>query len=144
MEYYRNCSVLGVIGVCFLVGCGGRGDRPELGTVTGTVYMDGTPLPNVWVMFNPTEGGRTSMGRTNEEGEYELMYLEGTEGANIGPHKVVIMTYHEDEIEEMKLNTGKPVKEPIPARYNSQTSLTEVVEEGANVIDFHLESVLIG
>jgi hypothetical protein len=90
-----------MVGAAFLTGCGGSSDQPELGTVTGTVYMDDKPLPNVWVMFSPTTTGRTSMARTDENGEYELLYLEGTEGANIGTHKVVVMTYHEDEILEM-------------------------------------------
>lgn len=140
MRVLRNSGLIGAVAACFLMGCGGRGDRPDLGAVTGTVSMDGKPLPNVWVMFNPTAGGRTSIARTNEEGVYELMYLEGAKGANIGTHKVVIMTYHEDEIEEMKLNTGKSVEDPILPKYNSQTTLTEEVKEGENVIDFYLES----
>ena len=122
-----------------LVGCGGRGDRPELGTVTGTVFMDDKPLPDTWIMFNPASG-RTSLARTNNDGEYELMYLEGVKGANIGSHKVVITAYNEDEIEEMKADSNEPVKEPIPAKYNSRTTLTEEVKEGKNVIDFHLDS----
>ncbi|MGD9857637.1 MAG: carboxypeptidase-like regulatory domain-containing protein [Planctomycetaceae bacterium] len=139
MESLRKRCLVWIIAACLCMGCGGRGDRPELGTVTGTVFLDDQPLPNVWVMFNPTAGGRTSMARTNENGEYELMYLEGTKGANLGSHKVVIMTYHEDEIEEMRFN-NEPVKEPILPRYNSQTTLTAEVKEGKNPIDFHLES----
>jgi hypothetical protein len=129
-----------MIGVCFLAGCGGRTDRPTLGTVTGTVFMDEKPLPDVWVMFNPTAGGRTSMARTNKAGQYELLYLEGVKGANIGSHKVAIMTYNEDEFEEMKAASNGPVKEPIPRNYNSQTTLTAEVNSGKNNIDFHLDS----
>lgn len=139
MGTLRNRLLLCVAGACLLAGCGGRDDRPKLGTVTGTVFMDEKPLPEVWVMFSPSVG-RTSTARTDKDGKYELMYLEGSKGANLGTHKVVIMTYHEDEIEEMKINTGKPVKDPIPAKYNSKTTLTETVKEGKNVIDFHLES----
>ncbi|MBX3438597.1 MAG: hypothetical protein KF861_13980 [Planctomycetaceae bacterium] len=140
MKLTRHGCCVWMIGLCVLMGCGGKGDRPKLGTVTGTVSMDDQPLPNVWVFFNPTGGGRTSMGRTDEYGTYELMYLEGAKGANLGSHQVVIMTYHEDEIEEMKLNTGKPVIDPIPARYNSKSELTAEVKEGKNVLDFPLKS----
>jgi hypothetical protein len=139
MGSFRN-GIVCLVAVSILTGCGGSSDRPELATVTGTVYMDDKPLPHVWVLFNPTTGGRTSMARTDESGKYKLMYLEGAEGANIGTHNVVIMTYHEDEIEEIKLNTGQPVKDPIPARYNVQSTLTEEVKQGENVIDFRLES----
>jgi len=102
--------------------------------------MDDKPLPNVWVMFNPTTGGRTSMARTNEEGEYELLYLKGAKGANIGSHDVVIMTYHEDEILEMQAASNEPIKEPIPSKYNTKTTLTAQVKEGENVYDFPLKS----
>lgn len=140
MESFRSCCLVATIATCCLAGCGGSGDRPQLGTVTGTVYMDDKPLPNVWVMFNPTSGGRTSMARTGEDGNYRLMYLEGATGANLGSHSVVIMTFHEDEIYELQAESNEPVKEPIPARYNSATTLTADVKEGANVIDFRLES----
>ena len=140
MESLRTRSLCWIIGIFLLTGCGGSGDRPDLGQVTGTVFMDGEPLPLVWVMFNPTTGGRTSMGRSNEIGQYKLMYLDGVEGANIGPHKVAVLSYHEDEIEELRLNTGKPVKEPIPAKYNTETTLEEEVMPGPNVIDIYLES----
>ena len=139
METLRSRSLAWLLGGLLLAGCGGDDDRPQLGTVTGTVAMDGKPLPNVWVMFNPTSG-RTSMGRTNENGEYELMYLEGTKGANLGSHKVVVLTYNEDELYELQAAANEPIKEPIPAKYNSQTTLTKEVKEGENVIHFHLES----
>lgn len=136
----RTCCLLWMIGTCFLLGCGRRSDRPDLGTVIGTVFMDEKPLPDVWVMFNPTGGGRTSMARTNKEGKYEMLYLDGVKGANLGSHNVVIVTYNEDEIEELKVNSGKPVKEPIPSKYNSKTTLTASVKGGENVIDFRLDS----
>lgn len=140
MNTPRSRCLTWFIGAWFLAGCSGRSDRPQLGTVTGVVYMDEKPLPDVWVLFNPTGNGRTSTARTSKEGQYELMYLEGAKGANLGSHNVVIMTYHEDEIEEMKANTGKPVKDPILPKYNSRTTLTAEVKEGKNHFDFHLES----
>jgi hypothetical protein len=139
MGSFRNGCLAWMVGACLLMGCGGRGDRPKLATVTGTVYLDEKPLPKVWVMFSPTSG-RTSVARTNEKGQYDLQYLDRVKGANIGSHKVMIMTYHEDEIEEMKGASQGPVKEPIPVKYNSATTLSEQVKEGKNVIDFRLVS----
>jgi hypothetical protein len=139
MASLRIRRLLWVVAAGLLVGCGGSGDQPDLGSVSGTVTMDDKPLPNVWVMFMP-DTGRTALARTDENGEYEMMYLEGTPGANLGNHKVSITTYSEDEAQEMAFNTGKPVKEPIPARYNSKTTLTAEVKEGDNDIDFPLTS----
>jgi hypothetical protein len=135
----RNCLLMGLAAACLLAGCG-KGDRPELGYVSGKVTMDDKPMADVWVMFNPQGGGRTSIGRTDQDGEYELMYLEGAKGANFGTHKVVIVTFNEDEAEEMRSSTGEPIKEPIPAQYNTQTTLTAEVKEGDQVIDFALKS----
>jgi hypothetical protein len=139
MASHRIRSFCWATAAFLLAGCGGAGDRPELGTVSGTVTMDDEPLADVWVMFNPTQG-RTSMARTDKSGKYELMYLEGAEGANLGTHKVVIVTFNEDEAEELRSATGEPIKEPIPATYNTQTTLTAEVKEGENVIDFPLKS----
>lgn len=139
MGFLRNCCLLWIVGACFLAGCGGRGDRPQLGTVTGTVYLDDKPLPNVVVMFSPTSG-KTSVGRTNERGQYELSYLERVKGANIGTHTIMIQTYGEDELQELRGASEKPVEEPIPAKYNSKSTLKEEVKQGKNVIDFRLES----
>lgn len=140
MESSRSLLFFSIIGTSLLMGCGGSGDRPKLATVTGTVFMDEKQVPNIWVMFNPTGGGRTSVARTNNDGLYELQYLEKVKGANIGSHKVVIMSYNDDELEEMRAATNKAVKEPIPSKYNSKSTLTEEVKAGKNVIDFHLES----
>jgi len=140
MESLRSSSLFRVAVLCLLAGCGGADDLPKLGTVTGTVTMDDKPLPKVWVMFSPVANGRTSLGQTDDNGHYKLMYLEGAEGANIGKHKVVIMTYHEDEIAEMQVNTGKAPKEPIPAKYNSKSVLEADVEAGPQEINFPLSS----
>lgn len=139
MGSLRNYCLLGMMGACFLAGCGSRGDRPQLGKVTGTVYLDDKPLPNVLVMFSPTSG-RTSVGRTNEKGQYDLSYLEGTKGANLGSHRVMIQAYGEDELQELRGASEKPVEEPIPAKYNLKSTLKEEVKQGKNVIDFRLES----
>jgi len=136
---FRNRWLLALVAACLLAGCG-KGDRPELGYVSGKVTMDDKPMADVWVMFNPQGGGRTSIGRTNQDGEYELMYLEGAPGANFGTHKVVIVTFNEDEAEEMRSETGEPIKEPIPAKYNTQTTLTAEVKEGDQEINFPLTS----
>lgn len=138
MGSLKNFCLFMMIGVFLLTGCSGKRDRPSLGTVTGKVFMDGQPLPNVWIMFIPTTG-RTSIGRADKDGKFELMYLEGVKGANLGTHKVVITTYNEDEIEDFKAE-GKFVEEPIPAKYNHETTLTETVKEGKNNIEIRLES----
>jgi len=60
---------------------------PDLGPVIGTVTLDGKPLADVTVMFQP-ENGRASTGLTDAEGKYELTFTEVAKGAKVGPHHV--------------------------------------------------------
>ena len=57
--------------------------------------MDGKPLPNVAVLFQPNRDGKMntgagSSGRTNDKGSYTLTVVGGGTGAVLGPHRVEI------------------------------------------------------
>ncbi len=118
------------------VGCGGGGggDQPDIGRVTGTVTLDGQPLPDATVMFQPDEG-RASIGTTDAAGHYSLKYLENVNGAAVGHHKVMIRT-------EIPGNDGEPpvAKEKLPAKYHDATELTADVKTGSNEKNFELTS----
>ncbi|QDU52918.1 carboxypeptidase-like regulatory domain-containing protein [Gimesia panareensis] len=133
---YLKLIGLTTLCLCLTVGCGGSAgsDQPDLGSVTGVVTMDGEPLSNVSVTFTPTEG-RPSNGVTDETGKYVLGYLRDTQGAVIGTHQVSITTP-----QDAPTPPGQKYKDPIPAKYNTETTLTEEVKAGDNTIDFKLES----
>lgn len=124
-------AIVAVFGL--FTGCSGAAsDLPETGYVSGIVTMDGKPMTNALVVFQPRSGGRNSMGKTDKEGRYELNYNGDVKGAILGEHKVVIQTAVNNPA-EMK-------KETIPAVYNSRSLLLERVGEGDNNIDFSLDS----
>lgn len=119
-----------------MFGCGGAGDMPDVGYVTGTVKMDGQPLSNALVVFIPMdhENARQSVGTTDENGEYELRYSLREDGAMLGKHKVTISTAGmTDESEEGGEGGGG---EKVPAQYNVSTELTAEVKPGKQTIDF--------
>lgn len=107
---------------------------PPLAPVTGVILLDGKPAVGKQVIFSP-EGGRPSIGTTNEQGEYQLMYTVKWEGAIIGNHKVTISTPVPDF-------DGAPYHEDIPAHYttDAETPLTAEVKDEDNVINFDLKS----
>ena len=74
-----------------LVGCGGKGDTPEIARVTGTVTRNGKPVPNLMVNFMP-EAGRPSWGQTDAEGHYEMVYDENNKGVKLGRNKVYVLS----------------------------------------------------
>jgi hypothetical protein len=104
-----------------------------MGTVTGTVTLDGQPLPNAIVFFQP-EQGRPSSAITDSAGVYYLMYTSKIEGALVGKHIVHIRT-------EMDAWDERPaVKEFLPDRYHEKSELNADVQPGANQVDFALTS----
>ncbi len=128
--------VLFVAPLMLSVGCGGSGasDQPDLGQVSGVVKMDGQPLANVTVASSPAQG-RPSSAKTDTEGNYELGYIGDAKGAVIGAHTVSISTP-----QDAPTPPGTTYKDPVPAKYNTKTTLKEEVKAGDNTINFDLES----
>lgn len=112
-------------------------DMPEIAPVTGTVLLDGKPLPYATVVFQPDEG-RSSNGQTDAEGHYELLFNKDSMGAELGSHKVYITTYREFDNPDNPNQKATP--ELLPSKYNSKTELTATVEPGDNEISFDLKS----
>ena len=136
------------ISMFFQPGCGGPGDQPELGQVTGTITLDGKPLSGIAVVFQPVSG-RPATGMTDAEGKYELTYIRQTKGTKVGPNRVEIAPSEDGEAEESEnaddesqsapkpSKSGKPT---IPSRYNVRSELKADVKAGMNTFDFKLES----
>lgn len=129
----RCYGCLGLAGTLVLaIGCGSGG--PELGTVEGTVTLDGSPLPDADVVFEP-EKGRTSFGRTDSSGHYTLQYTPERPGAVLGSHTVRVTTARTTEKAD---GTDEKSPEKVPAKYNTNSSLKREVKAGENVIDLGL------
>lgn len=125
------------IAVAGLAGCGNN-SGPALGQVTGTVTMDGQPLPSAMVSFYPDTGGRSAHGMTDDSGKFLLRYTGMKDGALVDTHKVKIETGV--QLSESETST-KPKKVPqLPKKYNQETELTAKVERGSNTFDFDLQS----
>jgi hypothetical protein len=130
----RNLSwafVASAVGFC---GCADSGVKvPPLGQVHGTVTLDGKPLPNANILFQPVDGkSGPSQGITDSEGKYTLNHVPGHPGATITEHTVRITGKTADAI--------AADKEVVPPKYNEQTTLKVTVREGDNTHDFKLES----
>lgn len=123
-----------------VVGCGPEGER--LGVVRGKVTFDDAPLANARVVFRPAEG-RTSVGLTNEIGEYSLQYSPGRPGAVLGEHTVAITWDDPEAVEPDQVKNSRQLAQPairLPAVYNSRSKLKATVREGENAIDFKLDA----
>lgn len=135
---YRLSRPTFPIAICLLIGAiasiTGCNSNSGMSPVSGKVTLDGKPYANAQVRFVP-ESGRPSIGMTNEEGVYRLVYIRDTLGAAPGEYRVDITTVYQSSSDS---GGGKEPPEKIPPKYNVRTELKKTVEPGANVIDFEL------
>lgn len=122
---------LSIILLCVLFGCAGEAkDVPKLGQVSGTVTMDGKPLADADLVFEP-KSGSPSVGKTDKDGNYQLAFNQDSIGAVIGQHTVRISKFGEP---------GSPddTKNQISEKYGSKSTLTADVVAGDNIVNFDL------
>jgi hypothetical protein len=138
-----------VVGVILLsiLGCGGS---QKLAPVSGKVTLDGKPLANALVSFQPIaekaslEGAPGSSGKTNDQGEFTLMSIKGGNGAWVGKHRVFVSLVTAKAEQTGDRRGGPAMEDKVPSKYNGfggQTVLTfDVPPEGTTKADFALTS----
>jgi len=121
-------------------GCGNRPNLPPTARVSGTVTLDGQPLPRGTVQFVPDTAqgtaGPSGVGCIDEEGRFEIS-TAGVQGAIVGHHKISVTA--EAEYDQTQISMGRSL---IPRRYNNPDSsgLTAEVEENEKneiVLELH-------
>jgi len=141
MPRFLLCLVFGTL-LAGLVGCG---SAAKVASVSGTVTLDGKPLPNAHVAFQPVaEGashnvGQGSVGVTDAAGHYTLNLTDtGESGAAVGKHRVEINLKMESDDRDPKL---RPPPKKLPERYNRSTELEfDVPASGTDQANFDLKS----
>jgi hypothetical protein len=135
MDCDRTAAARFVCGIALLAclltsGCGGKPDLPPMERVSGTVTLDGQPLPRGTVQFVPdvSQGteGPPGVGVIDEEGHYEIV-TAGVKGAVVGHHKISVEA--EGEYDDTAISMGPSL---IPRHYNNPDTsrLTADVKEG--------------
>jgi hypothetical protein len=102
----------------------------------GIVFLDGTPLPRGTISFVP-EQGRSSTGKIEPDGKFELQTFGGNDGVRPGKYRVAIVAFDGPQVED------RPVKSLIPQHYgNPATSGLEyeVTADGDSEAKFELSS----
>ncbi len=103
-------------------------DQPPLGRVFGKVTLDGQPLAGVIVNYQP-ESGRAATAETDAQGNYDLIYVYGTNGAKVGNNTV-----------SFRWPDGAEGKKALPKRYTGVTKEVVEVKSGRNKMDWELSS----
>jgi len=122
-----------VFGLVLVTGCGGG---PNTADVEGVVTIDGKPVPGVEITFQPVDGGRASVGVTDETGRYRLNYSPSASGALIGDHRVTIVAV-DAELADDDISTDATRLEGPSSPANEYRGVEKkvTVDSGSNAID---------
>jgi len=140
-----------------LAGCGVKtaADYSKLDLVpgSGTVTLNGQPLPDAVVMFENPEDGTLCVGLTDASGRYELQVDSRKKGVTTGRKVVRISTatripglnvgFDGEGGAGEEVGEGAPAGPPqelVPARYNKESQLTVEVTRNQTTYDFALTS----
>ena len=96
------------------MGCGKPAYQLETAPVSGTVTLDGRPLPSGYVVV-PAAKGRMASGKIQPDGTFVLTTYDEGDGAQVGTHPVIVNELPLDEFSSVP----KEQRMPIPARYGS-------------------------
>jgi len=141
----RLRGYLAIFSLVVLLGCSGGSD---IAPVSGTVTLDGKPLPDARISFQPAatgeaagrlELGMGSYATTDAEGRYTLRTADTDEaGAVIGTHRVMISDIRTETDEDAGATKAPPPR--FPARYSDGSLTFEVKPEGTDQANFELTS----
>jgi hypothetical protein len=132
----RSAVLLTVL--CACAGCGPGHPRIE-----GTVTLDNTSVDGGVISFVQGTGPGSDKGNaTIVGGKY---VIEGERAKNLTPGTYTVQIHWQQKLGKSGPNagdadTGPAVKQVIPPKYNSASTLTRDVTSGNNKLDFELTS----
>src|SRR5215203_6710467 len=108
------------------VGC----TKSDMIPVTGVLTLNGQPVADAEVMFNPKTKGRFAVGKTDATGHFKLSTGAPDDGAVPGEYAVTLCEYYPPD-KPPKMTSG-PLPSRFPQKYGnpSTTPLTVKVEPG--------------
>jgi type 1 fimbria pilin len=153
------CAVLVVAGLALWAGCDSGGYSGPSGTVSGTLTLNGKPVPQGCTVVFVSDKGFTATGQVGAGGNYQLSVVgkggTTTSGVPAATYQVSVSPPASGEgseadydamMEKSASGEGQPEAsqaeaEVIPAKYQSSgtSGLSFDVKEGPNTIDIPLD-----
>lgn len=152
-------AVVLVVGVAVLTGCESGGYSGPTGTVSGTVTLNGEPVPQGCTVLFIADAGHTATGQVGPGGTYSLSVV-GKSGKSsavpVASYKVCVTppakaAESEEDYDAMMERSASGEEQPqaqapaqeevIPAAFRSTatSNLSYEVKQGSNTIDVKLE-----
>jgi hypothetical protein len=129
------------------LGCGSSG--PAYAPVSGVVKLNGKPLANAAVNFQPRAAsgnpnpGPGSHARTDQDGRFTLTVVgSDRDGALVGKHRVEISAFDRKAADTAGERPGaqQALKNKVPPQFNDRTTLEfDVPSDGTAAANFDLK-----
>ncbi len=135
------CPFCLIVALLSLSGCGG--DGPERAEVRGRVLLDGEPIQEGIINFEPTEGTQgPGTGGSIKEGSY---HLPRHQGPVIGKNRVVLRAFRQSKqkIQDPTAPPGTLVYARVqvfPPEYSDKSTIVKVIQHGSNELDFDVQT----
>jgi hypothetical protein len=151
MGLFRRCpgTWLFLLGLCLpmaTVAAGCSGTTSAGAEATGTITLDGNPLPNAFISFIPKGNGSSSFANSDGQGNFAVQTSGSVTGLAPGEYVVVVEQGDPSDAETAEAPKGGDSENQtesaakaevsgsssIPAKYRSETTsdLTVTVSEG--------------
>ena len=127
----RERRGIALLAALLLTGC----SDPTVGTVSGTVTVDGSPVKLGSIAFFPVDGRSSTSGAEIVDGQYTATVAPGTARVEIHVPKVIGQRKAYDTPDSPMMEI---VGESLPAKYNDATELTLDVTPGEIRQDYEL------
>ena len=128
---FRRFAILGLLAIMPLGGCSRRGAMPAAYPVTGTVMVDGEPLNEGAITFDPADGKGGVYGGPISSGRYDVKVAAGAKKVSIHGMKQLGAIGPD----------GKPMASQfLPQKYTDGRELTATIEPRRNELSFELST----
>ncbi len=140
----KNNLALSIALLISICGCGSGG--PPTAKVSGTITLDGQPLDDIRVTFQPDNKseelqGMGSYGLTDASGKFELKLADSQSlGAVVGGHTVILADKKTEDPGDSDAGAAPKVKSRIPAKLLKSPLHFDVKAGEANDAKFELTS----
>lgn len=133
----RSLLSFALIALALLIGCGTENKLGRQG-ISGTVTLDGVPIANGTIRFEPLAENGVASGTTIAQGKYDISAARG-----LPPGEYVVRISSAGETaapEPLPGDSSKLAEELVPEKFNTNSELKVTIKKGSNETqDFSLK-----
>lgn len=129
----RIAPLCGLMLLVFTLGCD---TGPSVAQISGQITMEGVPIEQGQILFEPLDGESAIGTGIIDNGKYDVECLPGNYKVMITGTRKIPGAPPISNIPGEEIEAREPI---VPKKYNRETTLEKEVSPGEQTLDFHLE-----